>query len=185
MDVSTRRQTVEEFLEWLYTTYRFFLLKSIRGYVDDTNICEDVFQDVFVKIIKNVDLLYEFPVPKVEAYITLVARGVSIDYIRKNFRDKHNNDNLIIARGIHREEYINTSHSSTEKVDLSLMLSDLPSEDQILLIGKYYIGLSINDLVELVGGTPTAIRSKLHRAKRRVFNEWRRSGLNMGDFIDE
>jgi RNA polymerase sigma-70 factor (ECF subfamily) len=49
-------------------------------------------------------------------------------------------------------------------------LAELPAQDQVLLTGKYVDGTSVEDLAAAAGTSPTAIRSRLARA-RQAFRE--------------
>ena len=46
------------------------------------------------------------------------------------------------------------------------LLAEMNSDAVTLLVGKYLDGLSIAELVELMGGTPESVRSRLARARR-------------------
>lgn len=186
MQRKPQNQKLQAFLEDLYDRYKNPVLKIVHKHIGDSDICEDIFHEIFIRIIRNAEMLYTLPKPKLEAYIFLIAKGVSIDYLRKKYKNMQvdiDDELLSILAGQQKIE--TASFDAFEKINLTLMIKSLPVEDQILLVGKYYLGLSINDLVSIIGGTSTAIRSKLHRAKKKVFQEWTQSGLNMEDFINE
>ena len=185
MELFQQPQTIDNFIEWQYETYKGMLLRMIRKYIRDNIACEDVFQEVFIKIIKKAEMLHKLSTPKLEAYITLVACGSSIDYIRKHSKDANIEDNIYLLETSQPSWCTQTTGTSIAKTNLFLMLRNFSAEDQTLLIGKYYIGLSINELADITKLSPIALRSKLHRAKKRVYDKWSQSGLNLGDFINE
>lgn len=179
-------QQIQSFLEALYNRYKGMILCTIRKYIGYSDSCEDVFHEVFICIIKNVDLLIGMPSCKLEAYILLIARGVSIDHLRKTHRLAQVDTAEENILDLFYQQSLNAKSSIDQfsKVELSLMMQKLPIEDQMLLIGKYYLGLSTIELVKIVGGSSTGVRSKLHRAKKRIFEEWSKSGLKMEDFLN-
>lgn len=186
MQTKPQNQQLQAFLEDLYDRYKNPVLKIVHKHIGDPNICEDIFHEIFIRIIRNAEMLYTLPKPKLEAYIFLIAKGVSIDHLRKKYKNMHvDMDDELLSLLAGQQQIETSSFDAFEKINLTLMIKSLPVEDQILLVGKYYLGLSINDLVSIIGGTSTAIRSKLHRAKKKAFQEWTQSGLNMGDFINE
>lgn len=187
MDNIPQNQQFQTFLENVYDRYKLPLLRIVYKHVGDSDVSEDLFHEVFIRIIKNVELLSRFPQPKLEAYITLIARGVSIDYLRKTYRETEVDisDDILLSLRNSKEQCWCHAFDPFEKADLNLMIKQLPADEQLLLVGKYYLGLSVNELIDVVGGTPTAIRSKLHRAKRHVFNQWSEEGLHLEDFIDD
>jgi RNA polymerase sigma-70 factor (ECF subfamily) len=174
---------LQKFVEQLYEEYRGLLLNTILRYLGSTTDCEDVFHEVFIRIIKCASRLIEFSPNKLKAYILLVAHGVSVDYIRKNYRNPEISmeDNMLTnvvnsARGMYAEP------NTFKKVDLLLIMETVSAEERILLVGKYYLGLSGKELASLVGGSEATVRSQLHRAKKKVFNEWKKAGLSLEDF---
>ena len=178
---------IQIFLDELYDRYKRPLLKIVYKHIGDPNISEDLFQDIFIRIIKQAELLYTLPKPKLEAYIFLIAKGVSYDYLRKKYKNVEVDitDDVIESLGVEGKQLTPSGMDAFQKADLAMMLDSLPSEDKLLLIGKYYLGLSIDDLTSVVGGTRSSIKSKLHRARKRAFEEWTKSGISMEDFFDE
>lgn len=187
MEAPTHTQQIQSFLETLYEQYKGIMLRTIRKYLGYSSSGEDVFHEAFIRIIKKADLLIDMPSNKLEAYILLVVRSVSIDHLRKTHRVVHvdTTDESILDLFYQQSLNAEPSIDQFNKVELSIMMQKLPLEDQMLLIGKYYLGLSTIELVQIIGGTSTGVRTKLHRAKKRIFEEWSNSGLKMEDFFNE
>ncbi len=69
----------------------------------------------------------------------------------------------------------------SETVDLvRSLLAEMPSDAVSLLLGKYLDGLSILELVNLMGGTEESIRSRLARARRDFRSRYERAIKNPG-----
>ena len=171
------------FVETLYEEHRFLLLNTIRKHIGPSEDCEDVFHEVFIRIIENADFLSKFPKNKLKAYILLIAHGVSIDYLRRQYRNPEISfDDDILLNTVSTTEGLSKSYDDFNRIDLSLILESVSPEERILLLGKYYLGLSGNELANIVGASAIAVRSQLHRAKKKVFNEWTKSGLHLEDF---
>ena len=179
------KQAVESFIEDLYVNYRNIILSVISRYIDELSWQEDVFHDVFVQIIRKADFLVTLPHHKQETYLLLMVRGISIDYLRKSRPNRKSDlpDDTIM-------DIINTrkkpaaEFDDAERVELFMMLQYIPAQDALLLIGKYCLGLDSEELAQMFGLTSTAIRSRIHRAKKRLLSAWKQEGLTMGDFID-
>lgn len=171
------------FIESLYEEHRLLLLNTIRRYVGVSEDCEDIFHEVFIRIIENADNLIQFPANKLKAYILLIAYGVSIDYLRRKYRNPEICiDDDILFNTVCKTDKKQDVYDPFNKVDLSLILDTIPQEQRVLLIGKYYLGLSGEELACLVGGSSVAVRSQLHRAKKKVLEEWKKAGLCLEDF---
>lgn len=187
MKCQPRSYQIQMFLNELYDRYKRALLKIVYKYVGDFNISEDLFHEIFIRIIKQAELLYTLPKPKLEAYIFLIAKGVSFDYLRTRYKNVEVDitDDVVEPLWCEGKPITSSGIGEFQKADLAVMLESLPTEDKHLLIGKYYLGLSIDDLTSVVGGTRSSVKSKLHRARKRAFEEWTKSGISMEDFFDE
>lgn len=187
MKSQPRSCQIQSFLDELYDRYKRPLLNIVYKHVGDRNISEDIFQDIFIRIIKQAELLYTLPKPKLEAYIFLIAKGISFDYLRKKYKNVEVDitDDVVETLWCEGKPITSSGMDAFQKADLAMMLESLSADDRLLLIGKYYLGLSIEDLTSVVGGTRSAVKSKLHRARKRAFEEWSKSGISMEDFFDE
>lgn len=179
-------QEVQAFIETLYCKYRTLMIRIAHRYLFEYSAAEDILQDAFIQIIRKAEFLRTLPVSKLEAYIVLMVRGLCVDYLRKNHRKDQadlTDETIISMLG---ESALIKEQTGRElcKAELFMMLSKLPPEDQFLLIGRYYLGLSIGELATYVGGTETGIRTKLHRAKKKAFKQWKENGLSMEDFLN-
>ena len=179
------KRRTEEFVVDVYMKYRSKLLRIAQKYVDTEEACEDVFHDAIICIINKADFLRGLPDPKLEAYLCLLMRGISIDRYRKEQKQYQMDmsDELINICFKSKNSAQGSSVEKINKVELDMMLSGLSEEDKMLLIGKYYLGLDVKELIEIFGGTSSSIRTKLCRIRKKVFNEWRSSELRMEDFL--
>lgn len=178
-----RSNCLQKFVEQLYEEYRGLLFSTILKYFGPSTECEDVFQEVFVRIIQQAGKLIEFSPNQIRAYILLVAHGVSVDYLRKKYRNNEiSMDNDILINLVNTSKEVHKETDAFNRVDLFLIMETLSLEERTLLIGKYYLGLSGEELANLVGGSKVAVRSQLHRAKKKVFTEWKKAGLHLEDF---
>ena len=184
MKIAEKSKDTEQFLEGLYNRYKRLLLSIIRKYVGQSHVSEDIFHEVFIRIILHSEKLSAMPTHKMEAYIVLIARGVSIDYLRK----EHKLEMVDIEDESLQNNKCNTftaPHDLFSRVDLSLMMCSLSEEEKALLMERYYFDLSTKELTQRFGGSEIAMRSKIHRAKNKLLAEWAQSGLKMEDFLDE
>lgn len=173
------------FIEEVYTCYRIPLLRVIRKHIGNTSACEDVLHDVIIQIIGKADLLHSLPKHKMEAYIFLIAHGVSYDFLKKKYRHAEIDVTEDIIESISGKYLASPEPMDTfSRIELAMMMDGISEEDRILLIGKYYLELSTKELMAFVGGSPSAIRSNIHRAKKRLFEQWRALGLSLEDFLN-
>lgn len=187
MKCQPRDGQIHTFLEELFDRYKRPLLKIVYKCVSDPDVCEDLFQDIFIRIITKAEFLYTLPKPKLEAYIFLIAKGVSFDYLRKKYKNEEIDfeDDRIEIFWSEQDQVASSNVDEFQKAELAMMLESLPAEDKMLLVGKYYLGLDTKELASIVGGTEVSVRSKIHRARKRTFQEWTKLGISMEDFFND
>lgn len=169
-------------LESIYLRYRPLMLWSAEKYVGP-NDSEDIFHEAFMKVIRAAPTLQQLPPPKMKMYILLIVRGTAIDFLRKEQRYLQVDlEDGVLQNLLPRAP--GQAVGAFGRTELLEMMHTLPQDEQSLLIGKYYLGLSSKELTELVGGTDTAVRSKLHRARKKLLDAWTEAGLHMEDFLD-
>lgn len=170
-------------LEAIYLRYQNLMLWAAERFVGP-NDCEDIFHEAFMKVIRAGPTIQQLPPPKMKLYVLLVVKGTAIDFLRKENRylQADVEDDVLHSLITHES---NRAVGAYGRVELLEMMRILSQEEQSLLLGKYCLGLSSKDLTELVGGTDTGTRSKIHRARKKLFDEWTKSGLRMEDFLDE
>lgn len=182
----SKEPQLRAFIEDLYIRYRGRLLHLVQKYIDDPAAQEDVFHDVFVCIIRKVELLHQLPKYKLEAYLCMIVRGASVDYLRKHHCDRIvDMEDSVLLDLIDKKHLCDSDPTNgSQATELFLMLESLPTEDQILLWGKYYLGMSSRELAQVVGCNQATVRSKIHRAKHSLFQQWQEHDLHWEDFIN-
>lgn len=173
------------FLDSLYAEYRLFMMSIVQMYVGDLQVCEDIFHNAFISLIRNQERIKDLPRPKQKAYILLAARHASIDYLRKerkmNLADVP--DDVLMELLSRSREVQTASRAPFQSVEFYSIIRQLSVEDQTLLIGRHVVGLDSNELAQLVGCTAGALRVKLHRANKRAREMFVSFGLRLEDFL--
>lgn len=172
-------------LGFIYSEYRNFMLSIARLYIDDAQICEDVFHNAFISLIRNQKKVTQLPPPKLKAYILLAVRHASIDYLRKE-RKMHLldvPDDVLIDLLIKSKDVLSKSELPFQTVEFYSLLRQLSAEDQTILIGSYIVGLDSEELAQILDCTPGNVRVKLHRARKRALALFSSLGLRMEDFL--
>ena len=180
-----KKPPLQPFIEALYTQYRGRLLRLVHTYISDPAALEDVFHDAFVCIIQKAELLSQMPKPKLEAYLCMIVRGVSVDYLRKNHGIQVVDlEDSVLLELINKQQLRDGDiPDAGQATELFMMLRSIPAEDQVLLWGKYYLELSTKELSQLTGYPPATVRSKVYRAKHDLFAQWQAQDLHWEDFI--
>jgi RNA polymerase sigma-70 factor, ECF subfamily len=151
----------------LYDRYSAFLYGMIYKIVHREEIAEDLLQELFVKIWKNIDS-YDSRKAKLVTWMANIARNLSIDKIRskeyKNALQNHDIDDFV--------NIIEDSSSGSfnpEHIGVREMLDSLGNDARILIDLVYFQGYTQADAAEKLGiplGTvKTRIRSAINRLR--------------------
>ncbi len=149
MTINEYNQAVDQFSDCLYR----FVLKSIK----DTHKAEDIVQDSFEKLWKNVE---NVNAEKVKSYLFTTAYHTMIDRIRKEKRSSFTEDLSIKEQG-HENNYSDLSEILKEAVNR------LPEIQRMVLLLRDYEGYSYIEIGELTKLSESQVKVYIYRA--RVF----------------
>jgi RNA polymerase sigma-70 factor (ECF subfamily) len=138
--------------------YAYFLTGSM-------DVADDVFQDVFVKVYRN---LYSYRgESSVKTWLLTITRNVVKDHWKSAWVKR-----VLLMAVIPRKETV----SSTEKEVLSRMergeiwkaVLDLPDKLREVLVLVAHHQLSIPEIANMLGLSEGTVKSRLHRARGKV-----------------
>jgi len=171
LNVSLQEEIYREFYRYLY--------KPIMIMINDHAAAEDIIQEAFLTALSKAP-----PVENedhMKAWIKVVARNLTINYIRKRKRTKNDISLELTWDG---SPYLPPASGSVEQEveaksleeQISRHLSGMKPEQRTLIELKWKKGLSYKEIAVEVQDTEVAIKHKLHRArsylKRKLSKEW-------------
>jgi RNA polymerase sigma-70 factor (ECF subfamily) len=148
----------------LYNRYHENIFHYIWSKVSDPHLAEDLTGDVFLRMVTNLPK-YRTTAAPFPAWLFRIARNLVIDHARK--------------AGTHKELPIDnhTSHLKDDGDSLSdivdqnfsmeqvrVALQELNSLRQEVLILRFFVGMSLNEVASLLGKTVGSIKVAQHRA---------------------
>ena len=149
MTINEYNLAVTDYSDRLYR----FVLKSIR----DSHKAEDIVQDSFEKLWKNIE---NVDGKKVKAYLFTTAYHTMIDNIRKDKRSSYYEDMTMNDEG-HESSYSDLSEILNEAV------KQLPEVQRMVLLLRDYEGYSYQEIGELANLNESQVKVYIYRA--RVF----------------
>lgn len=149
MTLNEYNQAVNNFSDGLFR----FVLKNIR----DIHKAEDIVQDSYEKLWKNVD---NVNFEKVKSYLFTTAYHTMIDRIRKEKRSSFSED-LNLKEQSHENNY------SDLKEILDEAIKQLPELQRVVLLLRDYEGYSYKEIGEMVKLSESQVKVYIYRA--RVF----------------
>lgn len=161
----------EACLEMLINRHKDQLFTTIILIVKDTYIAEDLFQETFIKIIKNLRAGKYNEEGKFLPWASRIARNMAIDYFRKIQRMPTITDSsgydvfrTLKIKTENREEQIIRS----EKEDMvRAAIEQLPFEQRQVLILRHYGDLSFKEIAKM---TDVSINTALGRMRYAITN---------------
>ena len=66
--------------------------------------------------------------------------------------------------------------ATADRLDLEAALRRLPRKAQLMLVLRYYLDMSFEDIGAVVGASPTAVKSSTYRALVKLRGEWEPDG---------
>ncbi|MDK2773198.1 MAG: sigma-70 family RNA polymerase sigma factor [Flavobacterium sp.] len=143
----------------------------IYSKIPDRDICDDIFQDTFVKVIKTLKTKSYNEEGKFLPWVMRIAHNLIIDYFRKSKKMPMHRDNdeysifsLISDTSPNVESRIITEQI---ELDLSRIIDELPDDQREVLVMRIYQDLSFKEIADLTG---VSINTALGRMRYALLN---------------
>ena len=156
--------------EALFEKYKGLMFSSINNIINDIHLSEDILQEVFIKIAKNIDKVND-DINSMEAkgFIMMITKNSAIDYYRKNAVRR---ESEVVV-----DEYEETLfYDIDEELILSFepenriitVLKNMKESYRDIFMLKYVNGLENSEIAELLDITEETIRQRISRGKKLI-----------------
>ncbi|TVY01159.1 RNA polymerase sigma factor [Cohnella terricola] len=172
----TLNQTLQE---EIYREFFHFLYKPVMYMLNDHSATEDIIQEAFMTTLSKSPAAQNEE--HMKAWIKVVARNLTINYIRKTKRSRND---ISIEHVLDGTTGMQAATASVEQEvvaksleeQISRHLMGMPPEQRALIELKWKKGLSYKEIAVEIQETEVAVKHKLHRArsflKKKLFKEW-------------
>ena len=150
--------------------------KRVYGFifskVKDAELADDVFQDTFVKVIKNLRLGKYKDEGRFLSWVMRIAHNIIMDHFRKinrlpKYESKHE-DLDVLDRLIEQSNSIEDLMIESQiHADLSILINELPKTQKEVLFMRLFQELSFKDIGEQTG---VSINTALGRMRYAILN---------------
>lgn len=166
----------------LISKYHPYVNKYLGNISDDESIAEDLTQETFIKLIRNIEKFDQMGKAKFSTYLIQIAKNCYIDYYRS---EKKRLSNIPLDFAGHLESdtpSVETAVINTIYKDgiLSAM-NDLTIEQQIVIKMKYFEDLTLKEIGELLNLEPKTVKSRIHNGMMKLRNILARKDYNETD----
>ena len=135
-----------------------------------TEDAEEVYQDVFVKVFKNIEK-YDAEKSSLRTWISRIAYNEAITWLRHKrqaviyFEDREGRAEQLSDAEV--EETL--GHPNSETVQLiRAALKHLPPEERAIITMFYYEEMSLKEIAYVTESIPTTVASKLSRTRKKI-----------------
>jgi RNA polymerase sigma factor (sigma-70 family) len=166
--VSLLKQRQEHAFNYLYDHYSGSLYSVIVGIVPDRELANDILQEVFVKIWRQIES-YDNAKGRLFTWMLNVARNASIDAVRsKSFQQSQQNREL--TENVYDEG--GSVQMNTDRIGLRKIVHKLKDDYKLLVELSYFEGYTQEEISKMLkiplGTVKTRLRSALIQLKQVI-----------------
>lgn len=151
--------------------YKDMVYTIIRKIVRSPEDAEELAQDVFLKAFHSIDSFREQS--RFSTWLYRIAYNAAISKTRKKKLETGAIDEHIIENytqdEIHENVFALNQHQKQEFIDHTL--SKLPEKEYLIITFYYKEECSISEIAEITGYSESNVKVKLHRIRKKLFNE--------------
>lgn len=159
-------KTRDEAFNLLLNKYQQKIYWHIRRLVIDHDDADDLVQDVFIKVWKNLDSFRSDS--QLYTWIYRIATNESITFLNK--KKQRNNTPLDEVSDELAETLEASSYFNGDKVQLKLQqaLLTLPEKQRLIFNMKYFDELKYEEISEITGTSVGALKASFHIAVKKI-----------------
>lgn len=152
----------------LYEKYQSKLFAYVYCKVSDKAEVEDLMQEVFVKVYKNIEL-YDESKSSFYNFILTNAKQVISDYFRNNNNYENRIEKIYLNSNVISDEDIAIIYDSIDgEYNLKSVLDELPETQRMALNLVYIKNMSYKDAARIMNKSELSVKSLIFRAKRTL-----------------
>ncbi|SMD06791.1 RNA polymerase sigma factor [Pedobacter nyackensis] len=159
-------KTRDEAFNLLLNKYQQKIYWHIRRLVIDHDDADDLVQDTFIKVWKNLEKFRSDA--QLYTWIYRIATNETITFLNK--KKQRNNTPLDEVSAELAETLVASSHFNGDKVQLKLQqaLLTLPEKQRLIFNMKYFDDLKYEEISNITGTSVGALKASFHIAVKKV-----------------
>lgn len=162
-----------EFILWLYNEFKALMLATVRRYVQSPEDQEDILQESVVKLMGKAALLRGKERRVLASYVVFTVGNTAKKHLRRANLERARMDELSEDADYPSDLPPLDELMALRERDVRLedILGRLSEDDRTLLVGKYILGLTDEELGAELNCKADSVRMKLTRARRRALKQ--------------
>lgn len=156
----------------VYNRYKVRIYNFVLKMVSNRMVCDDIVQDVFMKLYQNLDKIRNKD--SILYWLFKTARNEIYDY----YRGKHikvDQFNVADTDDIELESYENIEYQVEQKELKDLIFAELNKMDigqREVYLMKEYGGLSYKEISAVMGIDENLVKSRLYKTRQKLINKF-------------
>jgi RNA polymerase sigma-70 factor, ECF subfamily len=157
--VARAKQGDRDAMRYIYVRYADDVCRYVRSIVRNEHDAEDVTQQVFAKLIRQIGQYEQRQVP-FTAWIMRVAHNLTIDHMRRQ--------RAVPVEEVRGAERASDGTRRERARDLTEALAELPEDQREVLVLRHIYGMSPGEIAERTGKSEGSIHGLHHRGRRAL-----------------
>ena len=149
------------------------VLNFVYRYIYDTDLAEDITQEVFIKVWKNIS---KFDTSKnFKPWLFKIAKNTALDFIKKrklipfsSFENENEENHFIDNLEDQSKTFLEEINSEDQKKFLNEFLQELNSDQQLVFFLYYYEDLTFKEISETLNISINTIKSRYLRGLEKL-----------------
>ena len=148
-------------IEDLYKEHYVYLKRILFSLTKSEELCDDIIQDVFAKILKNPSMILE--VTYMKSWLVKAAKNTLLNYYKKK--------KPALLKEEHSIENVSAEDEMLLNRQLETVLNNLSKLDKTILLAKVYYGYSYEEISDLLDIPVPTLKSKVFRLRKQLAKE--------------
>lgn len=158
----------ESAMEILVKRYYDLVHSFIYRNTSDYNIAYDITQDVFIKMMKNIDK-YQIENGKFKSWLLKIAVNTTKDYFRsKTYKQRTQSYDIANQEIEDKTNVVDILSKKEEAIKIKEAIENLPKLQREAVILKYYNDLKIKEISHITGENENTIKSRLFNGVKNL-----------------
>jgi RNA polymerase sigma-70 factor (ECF subfamily) len=166
LSIFKNSSTKEEGFKMLMVKYQQRLYWQIRRMVINHADADDVLQNVFIKVWKNLDKFEQQS--QLFTWLYRITVNESLTFLNQKKRqntDSLENENTNLAEQLTADRYFDGDEIQKK---LQLAIDGLPNKQKQVFLMRYYDELSYEEMSEILGTSVGALKASYHFAVKKI-----------------
>lgn len=165
-----------EKIKCLYEKYKYLLYSEAYKILPKQHFVEEIVQEVFVKIIENIDSIEEIDSKRTKNFLCVICKNLAINLYNKKNKEKFLNiEELIYNEAEDLNEFYEVVINNENVVMIKHAIQKLPDIYRDVLILEKIYGYSINEISKLLNLSEAVVRKRSQKARIILSKEVGRS----------